>query len=275
MHLHKVNRYGANNIDFYDLTAIVKRDWSLEFIGELKRRRVKIAWQLPSGTRSESLDEEVIKGLVETGCKFLVYAPESGSKRTLDMVKKRVNLKNLEKSIYTALRYGVIVKVNFIIGFPFETRKDMLATLFFMWKLALKKTDDCNLATFAPYPGSELFDELNRENTFGKISDTYFENLMAQFDFMMPKAYCRNVGPVEISFYRLLGMGVFYILSYVRVPSRIVRLIKFLIRGKSFQPRSLFEQRVYDMVARFRTANKGEVTNVSERQQVAELAGKS
>lgn len=249
---YNIEKYAANSIDFYDLTAIVKREWILEFIAELKCRHVHIAWQLPSGTRSESLDEEVIRGLAETGCEFLVYAPESGSQYTLDMIKKRVNLKNLEKSIRTALEHKIIVKVNFIIGFPFEHRSDILKTLFFVWKLALMKADDCNISTFSPYPGSELFDELNRENAFGKINDEYFEGLITQFDFTVAKTVCRYVGPLEILTYRVLGMGIFYLLSYLRSPSRLLRLFKSLFQKSHFQPRSLFEQRVYDFIVRFR-----------------------
>ncbi len=245
-----IEKFGVNSIDFYDLTAIVKREWILEFIDELEKRKIKIVWQLPSGTRSESLDEEVIRGLAKTGCEFLVYAPESGSKRTLDTIKKRVNLTNLTKSIATALRYGIVVKVNFIIGFPFETRSDIWKTLLFVWKLGWMKADDCNISTFSPYPGSELFDELAKENVFGRINDAYFEGLITQFDFTLPKTFCRHVSAFEILIYRITGMSGFYVLSYLRKPGRLVRLIKALFQKGPFQPRSLFEQRVYDLVAR-------------------------
>lgn len=255
-----IEKYETNSIDFYDLTAIVKREWILDFIKELKRRDINISWQLPSGTRSEILDEEVIRGLSETGCDFLVYAPESGSQKSLDMIKKRVNLKNLTRSVSIALRYGIVVKINFIVGFPFETRQDILKTLLFTWKLALMKTDDCNISAFAPYPGSELFDELNRENAFGKIDDKYFENLICQFDFTAAETFCRRVGPREILFYRILGMSVFYLLSYLRKPSRLLRLVRCLFEKGPFQPQSLFEQRVYDFVVRLRKSSLGSQT---------------
>jgi len=252
--VHYIETYQANSVDFYDLTAIVKREWILDFIEELERRDVRIVWQLPSGTRSESLDEEVIRGLARTGCEFLVYAPESGSERTLEMVKKRVNLKNLTKSVAAALRYGRVVKVNFIIGFPFETRWDIIKTLLFVWKLAWMKVDDCNIATFTPYPGSELFDELVRKNELGKIDDSYFEDLILQFDLTVAKTFCRHVGRFEIFLYRIAGLAVFYVLSYLRVPGRLIRLLKCFFQKGPFQPRTLFEQRVYDMIARQRMA---------------------
>jgi anaerobic magnesium-protoporphyrin IX monomethyl ester cyclase len=244
-----ITKYRVNNIDFYDLTAIVKRDWILEFIAELEHRSIRISWQLPSGTRSESLDEEVIKGLARTGCEFLVYAPESGSQHTLDMIKKRVNLQNLQKSIAIAVKNGITTKVNFIIGFPFESRGDILKTLLFVWKLALMKVHDCNISAFAPYPGSELFDELQRENAFGKIDDEYFATLMTQFDFTVTKTFCRHVRSWEILFYRVGGMMIFYVLSYLRSPGRLVRLVKSIFQIR-FQPSSLFEQRVYDLIVR-------------------------
>lgn len=241
----------VNSIDFYDLTAIVKRDWILDFITELEHRDIHITWQLPSGTRSESLDEEVIKGLARTGCEFLVYAPESGSQRTLEMIKKRVNLQNLQKSIAIAVKHGITTKVNFIIGFPFEARTDIFKTLCFVWKLALMKVDDCNISAFAPYPGSELFDELHRENAFGKIDDEYFATLMTQFDFTVTKTFCRHVRSWEILFCRVMGMMIFYVLSYLRCPGRLVRLAKSIFQSR-FQPRSLFEQRLYDFIVRAR-----------------------
>jgi anaerobic magnesium-protoporphyrin IX monomethyl ester cyclase len=246
-----IKKYGVNSIDFYDLTAIVKRDWILQFIAELERRDIHITWQLPSGTRSESLDEEVIKGLARTGCEFLVYAPESGSQRTLDMIKKRVNLKNLQRSIAIAVKHGITTKVNFIIGFPFESRLDIFKTLHFVWKLALMKVSDCNISAFSPYPGSELFDELQRENTFGKIDDEYFATLMTQFDFTVAKTFCRHVRSWEILSYRVVGMVVFYVLSYLRCPGRLIRAAKGIFQDR-FQPRSLFEQRIYDFIIRAR-----------------------
>jgi radical SAM superfamily enzyme YgiQ (UPF0313 family) len=246
-----ITTYQVNSIDFYDLTAIVKRDWILQFITELERRDIHISWQLPSGTRSESLDEEVIKGLARTGCEFLVYAPESGSQRTLDMIKKRVNLKNLQKSLAIAVKNGITTKVNFIIGFPFESRTDIFKTLCFVWKLSLMKVDDCNISAFAPYPGSELFDELQQENAFGKIDDEYFATLMTQFDFTVAKTFCRHVRPWEILAYRVMGMVVFYVLSYLRCPGRLSRVARGIFQTR-FQPRSLFEQRIYDFIVRAR-----------------------
>ena len=245
-----IKQYKINSIDYYDLTAVVKKEWILELIAELKKRNIKMVWQLPSGTRSESLDDEVLTGLKDTGCEFVVYAPESGSQRTLDMIKKRVSLEKLEKSVTTAINKGLIVKINFIIGFPFEDRIDILKTLLFAWKLALLKAQDCNISPFSPYPGSELFTELEKEGRFGKIDDYYFKSLITQFDLTIPSSFCKKVSGFELMTYRMVGFAVFYTLSYLRSPSKIIRLYKMWFNNEPFKAHSLFEQRMFDIKAR-------------------------
>ncbi len=113
------------------------------------------------------------------------------------------------------------------------------------------KVDDCNITAFSPYPGSELFRELQDEGAIGEIDDEYFGNLMTQFDFTVTRTFCRNVSSSEIVFFRVLGMSLFYGLSYLRAPGKLLRLAKSVFQ-KRFQPRSLFEQRVYDFAVRKR-----------------------
>ncbi len=115
-----VRRYRVENIDFYDLTSIVKPDWILEFCRLLDARGLRITWQLPSGTRSEALDEPVLRAMYRSGCRNVSYAPESGSERTLEAIKKKVKLDHIEQSMRTAVRIGLNVKANILIGFPDE-----------------------------------------------------------------------------------------------------------------------------------------------------------
>ncbi len=249
-----IKKYQINSVDFYDLTAIVKKEWVMDFTNELKRRNLDITWQLPSGTRSEALDEEVISRLADTGIKFLVYAPESGSKRILKEIKKKVNLKKLTQSVSFAKKNKIITKLNFIIGFPNEKRLDILKTLLFIWKLALLKVNDCNLSIFSPYPGSEIYDELRKSSVIPEINDAYFESLITQFDFTASKSYCCDIGTFELSSYRIIGMSVFYGLSYIRCPGRLLRLIRLsrisISTTKAFEPDSMFEQRIFDYISR-------------------------
>jgi anaerobic magnesium-protoporphyrin IX monomethyl ester cyclase len=246
-----ISEYGANSFDFADLTAIVKKAWVLEFCAEIKRRKLDIIWQLPSGTRSEALDEETVQAIYDAGCKLIVYAPESGSKDTLNVIKKKLNLEKLVGSIRSALKVGHTIKLNLIIGFPHEKRRHIFETLWFTVRMAIYGTDDCNISIFAPYPGSELYDELRERGKIPEISDEYFNDLLVQFDFTVAKAYSYHVPSREIAIYRFLGMASFYGISYLLRPGRLFRLVSKIFRA-DFQPRNLFEQRVFDNISRRR-----------------------
>jgi radical SAM superfamily enzyme YgiQ (UPF0313 family) len=244
---HYVKTYRASNIDFYDLTMIIKRGWILEFCRLLDERGLRVTWQLPTGTRSEVIDDEVSAALYRTGCRNVTYAPESGSEDTLKRIKKQVNLSNLVASIRAALRNKIHVKVNLIIGFPHETRKHIFQTIWFAWKLAWLGVHDAAIFLFSPYPGSALFDELRAEGKIGELNEEYFRSLVAFMDPFAPSQYCRHVGGRELAFWRLFGMASFFGLSYLFRPVRFLRLIKNVIKNES---ETVLEQRLGALVHR-------------------------
>ena len=112
-----MERYSVTNFDFQDLTAIVKRSWAVSFCNELIRRDLKITWQMPSGTRSEIMDGEVLDLLYRSGCKALAFAPESGSPEILDEVKKRVSLEHIERAVSAAIQHQLKVSCFLLLGF--------------------------------------------------------------------------------------------------------------------------------------------------------------
>src|SRR5581483_8270975 len=111
--------------DFYDLTAIVKRDWIVRFCNLAIDSGANFTWQLPSGTRSEAIDGEVAQLLFRSGCRNISYAPESGAPSVLARIKKKIKLPAMKESMRGAIRAGINVKANIIIGFPHETHREI------------------------------------------------------------------------------------------------------------------------------------------------------
>lgn len=223
--------YAISNVDFEDLTLVIKRSWILEFCRELERRNVRITYQLPSGTRSEALDREVLQALSRTGCRNITYAPESGSLRTLEHTKKKVHLDRMLDSMRVAAELGMIVKVNMIIGFPFEERRDIWDTLRFCMELAKVGVDDIPLYMFVPYPGSELYDELRSKGAIGEMNNDYFAAL-GFMDVSRTPSFCA-ISSTELKLYRTLGMIAAMALAYLAHPSRLSRTLRNLLRGTS------------------------------------------
>ena len=248
-----IDKYKITNFDFYDLTAIVRKDWIIKFCQKIIKKNWKITWQMPSGTRSEALDDETLGLMMLSGQKHISYAPESASKTTLQKIKKKIKVENMKKSIRSALSKGMSVKLNLMLGFPDETHKEMLETLKFVMDAAFMGVSDVYLASFAPYPGSELFDQMYENGQIPKLDDEYFLNLTSYTDLLHSYSYSRHVGHHMLSVYRIGGMSMFYILNFVLRPKRIFRLFKNVMKGKE---ESKFENSILQLLGRFKQSKK-------------------
>jgi radical SAM superfamily enzyme YgiQ (UPF0313 family) len=252
-----VKDYGARSIEFFDLTAIVKKEWILGFCDELKKRKLDVSWQLPSGTRSEALDDETLQAIYDTHCRLLVYAPESGSPETLKLIKKKLNLERLTASVRKAVKIGHTVKINMIIGFPHETLRNVIGSILFGIRMAWIGIDDCNLSVFTPYPGSQLYDELLAAGRIPPPDDEYFRNLLVQFDITKAMSHTPHVSGRALAFWRVVGVASFYLTVYLCHPRRLIRLLKSLTKkGDRFEPNNIIEQRVYDLIVRLKLAHR-------------------
>jgi|TARA_B100001964_G_scaffold232313_1_gene287982 radical SAM superfamily enzyme YgiQ (UPF0313 family) len=243
-----IDKYKATNFDFYDLTTIVKKDWIVKFCQKVIKKNWNITWQMPSGTRSEALDDETLGLMKLSGQKHISYAPESASKTTLIKIKKKIKIENMKKSIKTAVSKGMSVKLNLMLGFPEETHKEVRETLAFVLHAAFMGVDDVYIASFAPYPGSELFDYLYKNKQITKLDDDYFLNLTSYSDLLNSYSYSKYVGHKMLAFYRLGGMSIFYFLSIIFRPQRIFRFISNFINKKED---SKIEKGIFQMINRF------------------------
>jgi anaerobic magnesium-protoporphyrin IX monomethyl ester cyclase len=155
-----VSRYGVESINFCDLTAVTKRGWTLDFCDALERRGLDVEWQVPVGTRVEALDAEVLQRLWDTGCRYITFAPESGSLRMLEIYDKRVSLEKIHDALRASHRIGIRSRVNIIIGHPDERWSDQWHSFRFLLRAAVSGCDDAAVIMFCPYPGSKDFERL-------------------------------------------------------------------------------------------------------------------
>jgi anaerobic magnesium-protoporphyrin IX monomethyl ester cyclase len=221
------DKYGATNFEFFDLTAIIQKRWIIAFAKLLVEKKLDITWKIPAGTRSEAIDEEVSYWLKKSGCYFITYAPESGSPRLLDLIKKKVSLPNILQSIRYAKKQEMIVYTNMIMGLPDETHRDIWSTLFFMLKCRLAGVDDMPLAIFRPYPGSALFDRLVKESKIRIDNDDYVIDSLFIIDTLSEQQYYNTaIAPYWYKIYIPLAFIAFYGVDYIKNPSKILRTIR-------------------------------------------------
>ena len=224
-------KYNIENFDFYDLTAIVKKSWIVDFCKKIDARNMKFTWQLPSGTRSEAIDGEVAALLYKSGCRNMSYSPESGSVGVLERIKKKISLDSVINSIDASFKNNMNIKTNIIFGFPEETLKEIFESYYFIIRMALAGAYDISIWGFSPYPGSELFSHISATEKL-KLDDAYYDSLRSYADPSKTVSYSAHISDKLLKILRFMGTVLFYVTSWGRRPNRPFKIIWNLMNGK-------------------------------------------
>ncbi len=233
-------KYQIEHIDFVDLTFALNRNWTVEFCNHLINENINISWSLPIGTRVESLDGEIIKLMKKAGCTRVLYSPESGSSKTLIRIKKKLKLHDMDRAILESIKNDIIVKLATIFGFPGQTLKEALGTYLFIIKSAFLGVHDVVCLCFVPYPGTELYDNLVKEN---KLRPEV-EIIRLNNDIKNMKSWSEHISNFQVRSIAFMGMATFYTLQYLLRPLRIISLINNIFIKK--EPSTNLETLIYN-----------------------------
>ncbi|MBW2148341.1 MAG: radical SAM protein [Deltaproteobacteria bacterium] len=149
----------------YDLTRVQ------EIFRGIRERGMKVRVAFPNALRGDRLDGETLRIMREGGTYFAGFAVETASPRLQKMIRKHINLKKLRTAVEDAVKEGIFCQGFFMLGFPTETRDEMLQTIEFAASLPL------HLATFSlviPYRGTEIYE---MASSLGKRTDYDYGDL--------------------------------------------------------------------------------------------------
>lgn len=229
-----IGQYGIADFQFEDLTAIVRRDWILEFCGEIERRGLTLTFQLPSGTRSEGVDGEVASALKRAGCHEFAFAPESGDEAVLKSIKKRVKLSRMFESARQTMDAGINLGCFFILGFPEDTWRSVFNTYRTIARCAWMGFSSVNVNAYSPQPNTESFQALRQTGAIPAFDDAYYLSLFT-FQGLAPKtSYNRLFGPKVLTALVLNGFVVFYVVSFVTHPRKLLGVVSDLFSSRSY-----------------------------------------
>ncbi|MDP7040925.1 MAG: radical SAM protein [Myxococcota bacterium] len=170
-------KYGADIIGFNDDNFFTHKRRCEKVFDEINRRKLKMKWFAQGGTLVQSLaDEKFLEKALESGLCFLNLAIESSSEKTLRLIRKPLKLDNANALVnHVKKKYPELyMNSGFIIGFPFETKAEIIHTFEYSKKLEL---DWAVYNNFRPMPGTELYDTCVEEGiiekfTFNNYDDT-------------------------------------------------------------------------------------------------------
>ncbi|MEN3042380.1 MAG: TIGR04013 family B12-binding domain/radical SAM domain-containing protein [Fervidobacterium sp.] len=114
----------------------------------------------PSDVRPESVTADVVKLIKKyVDHDYIVIGAQSGSNRILEKIQRGHTVEKVEEALEILSHNGFYAKVDFIFGFPFETRDDVEETFNFIEKIVKKYNAKIHAHTFMPLPGTPLWSE--------------------------------------------------------------------------------------------------------------------
>jgi len=153
-------RHGVREIYFMDDNATQ----DVAFFKDLCRGVIDLGFrdlvlELHRGVRLENLDPEMLRLMKSAGFKLVTIAPESGSERVRNLMKKEMATEDIFRAARMIKDAGLWLQAYFIVGYPGETAAERAESYALIEALGLDLFD---LHKFMALPGTGSFLKLVR-----------------------------------------------------------------------------------------------------------------
>ncbi|MFC1514817.1 B12-binding domain-containing radical SAM protein [Candidatus Omnitrophota bacterium] len=152
-----VAKYNVSEIEVVDDCFNFDLKRAKGICDEIISRGIKINLSFPNGLRVDRMDEELVDKLKQAGTYMIYYAIESASPQVQKRIKKNLDLEKARRIIDYTRKQNIITCGTFMLGFPQETKEQMLQTVKFAQEAGF---DIANFYYVVPYPNTVLFKEL-------------------------------------------------------------------------------------------------------------------
>jgi radical SAM superfamily enzyme YgiQ (UPF0313 family) len=155
------NKFGIRHIYFQDDEFTVNHQRINDICNMILENKLDLIWECL--TRVSHVNEELLKKMAKAGCKSILYGIECGYQEGIDKINKKITLKQAVDAVRLSKKYGISPKVTFMMGFPWESKKEIKKTIDFARRL---NADLTFFNTLNPYPGTPLYEDIKKENLF-------------------------------------------------------------------------------------------------------------
>jgi len=193
-----VRCYGISDFFFMADTFTMNKPWVIDICREILRRDLKIRWA--ANSRVKPLDVERLGWMKRAGCRLISLGIESGSPESLAKMKKNASKADAVEAVRMVREAGLKLYAYYMIGFPWEDRSYVSATLNFAREIA---ADFSEIHIAAPFRGTEQFKTLADYGL--KLEDPYGYNY-----FSNPPIGTKYLSRRELICLRKKGMRQLY-----------------------------------------------------------------
>ena len=140
--------------------ALGNYDWLKELYRRLKQEKLLGKVIFSANARGDQLDKKTCRLLRKLNFRLLKVGLESGSEETLKKINKKETVADIVRGVKNAKDAGLRVLLTTMVGYPWETEKEVASTYRTARELMLYRTraGDCLQASvIVPYPGTPLW----------------------------------------------------------------------------------------------------------------------
>ena len=166
-----IQRYGINHLEIEDDNFTLDRDRALAILEGLKAFP-GLTWAAHNGLRVDTLDEELLTAIRDSGCIQLNLAIEHGSASVLRSMNKRLSLQKVEGVVKICGKLGIHCIGFCIVGHPGETNEAFRESFLFFKRLRQHGLSSVVSFIVNAYPGTRLYQEARREGWLNPATDS-------------------------------------------------------------------------------------------------------
>ena len=157
---------GYENVTMLDDNFILNKERAFEFADLVEEHRLEFDWSCTG--RVDSIDEDLLRRLSEVGCNGLFFGIESASNETLKLIKKGFTADQVIDAFDLLKKYKYATTASFMIGLPGDDRQKVIDTIDLAKRI---KPDFAMFSVTTPYPGTELYDNIDRYDIELTVND--------------------------------------------------------------------------------------------------------
>jgi radical SAM superfamily enzyme YgiQ (UPF0313 family) len=188
---------GYREIKFIDDTLAADYNRAMTITEEIKKRGLDFTWFASAVVNQ--VDKPLLRAFKEAGCWAILFGAESGVQKDLNAIRKGITPAQIRKAVKAAKEVGLTVYTPFLFGIPGQTYEDGLKTIEFALEL---DPDIANFHAITPFPGTELYDNIEKYGTMSEDLTDYTYQGAAFVPYTMTRE--------EIAELRQLALKKFY-----------------------------------------------------------------
>lgn len=162
---HLIKDHDAGMIAFMDDTFTLKPSRVAEICDEIIKRDLDTYWGCTA--RVDTLSDELLQKLSDSGCITLFLGVESADQQQLDRVNKQITIDKIRQAFKLSRENDIRTIASVVLGMPGDTKESIERTIKFVREL------NPSYALFSlatPYPGTRFYQEAVQDNLI-KVKD--------------------------------------------------------------------------------------------------------